>query len=211
MREPLLGESPSPFLTLRLLVAAIAVTMGTSLQCGFATGVLNNLDEVVPLALARYETVNLVQWSCIVSGLAVGGLLGSVCANVLLSQYFARKTVLLIINLFVLGSSLVFIFAKTWYALLIGRILIGIAAGASTNIVPLYFAEISPTALLEPMSAIYHLGISLGLLLSQVHTPPRSTPLRRRATFSAPLPSAPLAASRARAPFTANLSLACRW
>lgn len=173
MQQPLLErtERTSPGRAARLLFSFGAVSLGSSLQFGFAIGVLNNLDELVPQSLAGSGGVSLVQWSLVVSGFPLGGLIGSVLGTKLLSQYFARKTALLFINLFVLASSLLFAFGGRWYILVAARIFIGIVAGAGTKIVPMYFAEISPTKLIKSVGAVYQMGISCGILLAQVCPP----------------------------------------
>ena len=48
LAQPLLEEDPvdDPFMWVRLIATVTAVSLGSSLQFGFATGSLNNLEQV---------------------------------------------------------------------------------------------------------------------------------------------------------------------
>ena len=133
---------------------------------------LNNLDTIVPNSLAASGTpVSPTDWSAIVSGFGIGGLLGCAAATQLCQQ-FGRKTVLLLNNIFVVSSSLLFIFGASWSAFFAVRVLVGIAAGIATGVVPLYLSEICPSSARAAVGTAHQLGIAFGLLLSQVLTTP---------------------------------------
>ena len=78
-KQPLLGEQPEdPFRWLRLLATVISVSLGSSLQFGFATGSLNNLSDIVPATLAAAgNPISIAQWAFINSCFSIGGLIGS--------------------------------------------------------------------------------------------------------------------------------------
>ena len=104
---PLLSAAEPPKARrLRLIITVAVVTLGSSMQSGFATGVvrrttapthtlarcltrasgslrqLNNLDKIVPDSLAAAGSpVSSTGWSSIVSGFGVGGLLGCAAAR----------------------------------------------------------------------------------------------------------------------------------
>ena len=52
--EPLIGEAgEDKWQWTRLFVTVTPVALGSSLQLGFATGSLNNLEQIVPATLAK--------------------------------------------------------------------------------------------------------------------------------------------------------------
>ena len=121
LREPLLQQpelpTSSPFRILRVMITIATVAIGSSLQLGYAAGVLNNLYQTAPRYLARRgNAVSLAEWSLVVSGFPIGGLVGSLLGRALLLQFFGRKTVLLLLNLFVIASSAIFMLGSTWCA-----------------------------------------------------------------------------------------------
>ena len=54
----------------------------------------------------------------------------------------------------------------------IGRVIVGMVAGIGSGIVPIYFSEISPTRVRGAVSTVHQLGITLGILLSQLLSTP---------------------------------------
>jgi hypothetical protein len=106
-KESLLSEPlQSDWLrTVRLVATVSAVSLGSSLQFGFATGSLNNLEQIIPDALAAYgNPIDIAQWALINSSFSVGGLLGSYGALLPLARFGQRQT-LLMANGFVFLSS----------------------------------------------------------------------------------------------------------
>lgn len=172
-RSPLLSqESPPTFRTLRLIGIVSVVSIGSSLQLGFGTATLNNLDMIISSSLATAGPVSLVQWSWIMSGFAIGGLLGSALGATVLCQYFGRKKVLLLTNWLVLVSSAFLAAGGTWYSLLIGRICAGAVAGIVAVVTPMYFAEIAPTKWRGAVGMAHQFGIAVGIVVAQLLTTP---------------------------------------
>ena len=55
-----------PFMWVRLIATVTAVSLGSSLQFGFATGSLNNLEQIVPATLAMSgNPINISMWAII--------------------------------------------------------------------------------------------------------------------------------------------------
>ena len=157
---------------IRLIVVVAVVSVGTSFQFGFGTGILNNLEQVAPASLAADDCpIALWQWSLVVSGFGLGGLVGSFAVSHV-SLRFGRKTVLLATNAFVIASSALLMIATAWPLLLLGRICMGIVAGIGSAVVPMYFAEISPTSVRAVVGTAHQVGITLGCLVSLVLTTP---------------------------------------
>lgn len=155
-----------------LWITVAMVAIGTSLQFGFATGAMNNTEEVIrAYSAARGRPISTLQWSVIVSSFGVGGLLGSLMAG-FLATMMGRKTILLAMTPFVLASSSLITFAPNWWSMALGRVCIGIVAGCGTGIVPSYFSEISPTRKRGMIGTLHQLGITVGILTSQTLSTP---------------------------------------
>ena len=107
LKAPLLSDEPTddPFMWVRLIATVTAVSLGSSLQFGFATGSLNNLEMIVPATLANAgNPITMAQWALINSMFSIGGLIGSYGVVAPLA-YFGRKKTLLMANVFVFMSS----------------------------------------------------------------------------------------------------------
>ena len=118
LAAPLLDkdEPDDPFMWVRLIATVTAVSLGSSLQFGFATGSLNNLEQIVPATLANLgNPINIATWAIINSCFSIGGLIGSYGVVIPLAL-LGRKKTLLITNIFVFISSAFMYFGTTWYS-----------------------------------------------------------------------------------------------
>lgn len=160
-------------LTWTLLLTITVVTIGSSLQFGYGTGVMNNSEDVI---LAYFhgqgKEYTMLQWGTTVSCYGIGGLLGSLVGPKVIGAYFGRRATLLINNLFLVLSSLLISLAPQWWYQAIGRIFVGIVAGIATAVVPTYFSEISPIAIRGAVGTMHQLGITVGILISQALSTP---------------------------------------
>ncbi|UYV74406.1 SLC2A4 [Cordylochernes scorpioides] len=130
-------------------------------------------------------------YSIMTSIFAIGGMIGAFSMAAALQkidmdpeqQFYTPKIVdiaaaviemkkgLLINNIFgVLGGILMATSksASTYYLLIFGRFIIGINCGANTVFVPLYLSEIAPVTLRGGLGTVNQLGVTIGLLVSQV-------------------------------------------
>ena len=162
----LLKEKES--ISLTLLVTICVVTLGSSFQFGYGTGVMNN-SEAFMLEYFHSNALNytLVGWSITVSCYGIGGLLGSIIGPKVIGKYCGRKTTLLYNNVFLVISSYFIIMAKAWWWQAIGRVFVGIVAGISTAVVPTYFSELSPISIRGAVGTMHQLGITVGIVISQ--------------------------------------------
>ena len=151
-----------------LLVTILVVTLGSSFQFGYGTGVMNNSEQFM-LGYFHHNNMEytLVGWSITVSCYGIGGLLGSVIGPKVIGRYCGRKATLLYNNVFLLISSYLIINAKAWWWQAIGRIFVGINAGIATSVVPTYFSELSPIGIRGAIGTMHQLGITVGIVVSQ--------------------------------------------
>lgn len=83
---------------------------------------------------------------------------------------FRKQSYLLCGILLTLGG-FCFVFCrqlKSVELLLLGRVLAGLSAGLTTSVLPMYLAEVSPTKLRGTISTLCALGLTIGVLVSQI-------------------------------------------
>ncbi|KAL7529530.1 hypothetical protein ACHAWF_003015 [Thalassiosira exigua] len=162
----LLQEKES--VSVALFVTVLVVTLGSSFQFGYGTGVMNN-SEAFMLDFFHHKGIyyTLVGWSITVSCYGIGGLLGSIIGPEGIGRYCGRKATLLYNNIFLLISSYMIISARAWWHQAIGRIFVGIVAGVATAVVPTYFSELSPIGIRGAVGTMHQLGITVGIVISQ--------------------------------------------
>jgi sugar porter (SP) family MFS transporter len=97
----------------------------------------------------------------------VGCFLGSLIAGTLADRY-GRKPVLLVSAVLFAVSSFLTGWAPNFTAFIAWRIAGGIAIGLSSNVSPLYIAEISPAAHRGRLVSLNQFAIVIGILLAQI-------------------------------------------
>ncbi len=110
-------------------------------------------------------SVSLIGWanSCAL----VGCLLGSLASGTLADRYGRRRMLLTAAVIFAVSSVLTG-WAWSFHAFILWRILGGIAIGLSSNVAPLYIAEISPASHRGRLVSLNQLAIVVGILLAQI-------------------------------------------
>lgn len=141
------------------LVSAIAALAG--LLFGFDTGIISGallfIEQDFPLSTMMKE------W--IVSSVLLGAMMGSLCSGRLTDHYGRRTVMLIISNLFIIGT-LIASLAPTVSAILIGRLCIGLAIGIGSYTAPLYIAEVAPFKLRGGLVSLNQLAITIGIMCS---------------------------------------------
>ena len=143
-----------------LLATAIIASLG-GLLFGFDTAViagttksLTHAFELTPATLGI--TVSSALWGTVV-GAAFSGALG---------DRYGRRRCLQALALLYLLSSLGCVFAWDWSALLVFRVLSGLAIGSSSVLSPTYIAEIAPAQHRGRLVGMFQFNIVLGILLA---------------------------------------------
>lgn len=109
-------------------------------------------------------------WSISVSMFPFGGFIGSLMVGVLVNK-LGRKGTLLLNNIFsivpaiLMGCSEV---AKSFEMIILSRLLVGICAGLSSNVVPMYLGELAPKNLRGALGVVPQLFITVGILVAQI-------------------------------------------
>lgn len=99
-------------------------------------------------------------WSAVVSIFLIGGCLGSLVGSWLADRFGRKKSLLCCCILFSVGAilfNLCRMFASV-EILIIGRLIVGLAAGLTTSIVPMYLAEVAPLEIQGTLAVLNSLG-----------------------------------------------------
>nr|XP_043881278.1 solute carrier family 2, facilitated glucose transporter member 11-like [Solea senegalensis] len=164
----------------QLLLAGFAACIGGTFQYGYNLSTINAPTLYVHNFInetwrERYqvditENALTLLWSTIVSVFTFGGLLGTTIGGTL-SVKLGRKGTLLANNTFALLAALLMGLSYPtglFELLVVGRLLIGINAGISLCVQPLYLGEIAPTAFRGTMGMGTGFFITVGILTGQV-------------------------------------------
>jgi SP family galactose:H+ symporter-like MFS transporter len=150
-----------PIKTNVLLIAVIAATGG--LLFGFDTGVISG---ALPY-LKDYWSLSDSELEWLTTAVLIGAVLGAVTSGKL-SDYLGRKK-MIIINAIIFAVGAVGCGLATTFSLLMAmRIIVGVAIGITSYVVPMYIAEISPASKRGTLVTLNQLMITIGLLASYI-------------------------------------------
>ena len=110
-------------------------------------------------------SAGLIGWanSCALVGCFAGSLLAGS-----LGDRFGRKPILLLSAVLFAVSSVCTGWAASFFAFILWRIVGGVAIGLSSNIAPLYIAEVSPAAHRGRLVSLNQFAVVVGILLAQI-------------------------------------------
>lgn len=135
----------------------------SGLLFGYDTGVISGA------ILFIQDQMHLDSWQqgWVVSSVLLGAILGSAIIGPMSDKYGRKKLILLSSIIFLLGA-LGSAFSPEFWTLILSRIVLGIAVGASSALIPTYLAELSPAEKRGSMSSLFQLMVMTGILLAYV-------------------------------------------
>lgn len=167
-------------LTLVLALATLIAAFGSSFQYGYNVAAINSpsgfmkdfYNETYYDRIGEYmsEFSLTLLWSVSVSMFPFGGFIGSLMVGPLVN-HLGRKGTLLFNNIFsivpaiLMGCSKV---AQSFEMIIVSRLLVGICAGLSSNVVPMYLGELAPKNLRGALGVVPQLFITVGILVAQI-------------------------------------------
>ncbi len=144
-----------------LLIALIAAIGG--LLFGFDTGVISG---ALPFLKDHWKmSDSSVEW--LTTSVLLGAVIGAVTSGKL-SDVLGRKKMIIINAVIFTAGAVGCAFAPSISFLIIMRLIIGIAIGITSYVVPMYIAEISPAGKRGALVTLNQLMITIGLLLSYI-------------------------------------------
>ncbi|WIA99501.1 sugar porter family MFS transporter [Curtobacterium sp. MCBA15_012] len=146
----------------RLGVVALVATLG-GLLFGYDTGVVNGALLPMSQELGLTPTTEGVVTSSLLFGAVVGAALGGRVAD----GWGRRPTITLLAVVFFVGT-LVCVVAPALGVMVVGRVLLGLAVGGASTVVPVFLAEVAPYEFRGSLSGRNELMIVIGQLAAFV-------------------------------------------
>ncbi|AQS87331.1 major facilitator superfamily sugar transporter [Neoasaia chiangmaiensis NBRC 101099] len=140
-------------------IAIIAATGG--LLFGYDTGIIS----AALLQLTKEFHLTTFSAQIVTGAIIAGALIGCITAAPLSDRMGRRRTVMVAAVLFLIGTVVV-TFAHAIWMLIAARLVLGLAIGAASQIVPIYIAEISPPERRGTLVVAFQLAVVLGITVS---------------------------------------------
>lgn len=140
-----------------LLLASVVSTLG-GLVFGYELGIISG----ALLQLKAEFRLSCVQQEALVSSLLIGALLASIVGGCLIDHQ-GRKNSILLSNVLILTGSLVLLISS-YYALVVGRIIVGFAMCISSMSCCIFVSEIVAPDRRGFLVTLYETGITVGIL-----------------------------------------------
>ncbi|XP_053666520.1 solute carrier family 2, facilitated glucose transporter member 3-like [Anopheles marshallii] len=166
--------------TYRLVALGAITTLGASIPVGYNIGVINAPSEFIKhwsneTIFRKYDHqlsdgALRAFIAAVISIALIGGVIGSLQGAYLADKY-GRKRSFLCCAVLLTAGALCFLFcraASSVELLLLGRLLVGLASGLTTGVIPMYLAEVSPIKLRGAMGVLCPLGLTTGVVIGQV-------------------------------------------
>jgi sugar porter (SP) family MFS transporter len=144
----------------RNVAVSAAITALGGLLFGYDTGVVSGALLFVK---KDFGGLSSFQQELVTSLLLVGAVIGALGAGRVSDWIGRRLTVLITALVFIVGVLLA-AFTPTYPTLLVARIIIGLAVGSASMVVPLYIGEIVPPRLRGGLVSLNQLAITVGIL-----------------------------------------------
>jgi sugar porter (SP) family MFS transporter len=159
----LMARNETPAQKVRRHVAlSAAVTALGGLLFGYDTGVVSG---ALLFLQKDFGGLSSFQEELVTSLLLVGAVVGALLAGRVADLIGRRLTVLITAAIFVVGVLLA-AFTPTFPVLLVARIIIGLAVGSASMVVPLYIGEVVPPRVRGGLVSLNQLAITSGILVS---------------------------------------------
>ncbi|MGV9903956.1 sugar porter family MFS transporter [Streptomyces sp. NPDC003388] len=139
---------------------AMVIALGGFLF-GFDTGVVSG----ALLYIKRDFGLSAFEQGSVVSVLLIGAMLGAVAAGRMAENLGRRKALGIEGAVFLIGTAIL-VAAPGYGALLVGRVVLGLAVGAASATVPVYLSEVSPKEIRGRVLTLNQLMITTGILIS---------------------------------------------
>lgn len=130
---------------------------------GYDTGVISGALLYIR---AEMKLTSLEQ-GLVVSAVLLGAIIGAAIISPM-SDWFGRKKMVMLSALIFLIGALLSGFSPDVIVLVIARVILGVAVGGASALVPMYLAEISPARIRGTLSSLNQLMIMTGILLAYI-------------------------------------------
>src|ERR1700742_2767746 len=146
----------------RIGLISIVACLG-GLLFGYDTGVSNGAEG----PMAHELGLSLLQLGVVISSLIFAAAVGALIGGQISDAIGRRKTIIVLAVMFFVGVLFV-VFSPGFEILVAGRIILGLAVGGASTVVPVYLAELAPYEIRGSITGRNELAIVLGQFLAFV-------------------------------------------
>ena len=146
----------------RIGLISIVACLG-GLLFGYDTGVSNGAEG----PMAKELGLSLLQLGVVISSLIFAAAVGALIGGKISDAIGRRKTIIVLAVMFFVGVLFV-VFSPGFEILVAGRIILGLAVGGASTVVPVYLAELAPYEIRGSITGRNELAIVLGQFLAFV-------------------------------------------
>jgi sugar porter (SP) family MFS transporter len=143
------------------LVAGVAAIGG--MLFGYDIGVISGAEKLLTARFHLSAGSEEVAVSAVLIGAIIGGIIGGKLAD-RFSRRYALMALAILYSVGAVATSL----APSLFVFVVLRIVVGVAVGASSMIVPTYIAELAPRQIRGGLVILQQLAISAGIFISYV-------------------------------------------
>lgn len=130
---------------------------------GYDTGVISGAI----LFIEKQMHLDSWQQGWVVSSVLLGAVLGAAIIGPMSDKYGRKRLVMLSSIIFFIGA-IGSAFSPEFWTLILSRVVLGMAVGASSALIPTYLAELSPAEKRGSMSSLFQLMVMSGILLAYI-------------------------------------------
>jgi len=123
-----------------------------------------NMNAVAPLVFPGHSTTS---WALAVSAFCIGGPFGAILGGPLADKSGRRHALLVATWAYLIGG-VIMACAFNINVVILGRLVIGFACGASSVVVPVYLGELAPPTLRGVFGTLTQLSLVIGILVADV-------------------------------------------
>jgi major inositol transporter-like SP family MFS transporter len=146
----------------RLGMVALIATLG-GLLFGYDTGVINGALRPMTVELGLTTFTEGVVTSALLFAAAVGAMIGGQ-----LSDGWGRRKSIMLLAVFFLAGTLTCVLAPSFEVMVGGRIILGLAVGGASTVVPVFLAELAPYEIRGSLAGRNEVMIVVGQLAAFV-------------------------------------------
>ncbi|GGF51522.1 MFS transporter [Azorhizobium oxalatiphilum] len=146
--------------TLRVAAFVAAICGGLY---GYDTGIISG----ALLSMTDEFGLNHRMQEVVTAAILAGAVLGALATSWLSEKVGRKRTVLVVAALFAVGA-VACALVPSVPLLVAGRLLLGVAVGASTQVVPMYISELAPPAKRGNLVTMFNVAIGVGILAANI-------------------------------------------
>jgi len=144
----------------RLFAVTLIATFG-GLLFGYDTGVINGALRPMSSELGLTPLTEGVVTSSLLFGAAIGAVLGG-----RLSDAWGRRKTIILLSVLFLAGTIVCVFTPNTEVLVVGRVILGLAVGGTSTVVPVFLAELAPFEIRGSLAGRNEVMIVIGQLVA---------------------------------------------